>query len=56
MRMMYGVMMELKSKLERLKNGDLYDWQKAGPKKTYAACDAGGDRIKGFISSLKNMS
>lgn len=56
MRAMYGVMVDLKSKLERLKNGDLYDWQRAGPKKTYTACEAGGDRVKGFICSLRNMT
>jgi len=56
MRRMYSEMMQLKSDLEKLKNGTLYDWQKDGPKKTYAPCDAGGDRIKGLICSLKNMS
>lgn len=56
MRRMFVEMMKLKGDLEKLKNGTLYDWQKDGPKKTYAACDAGGDRIKGFICSLKNMS
>jgi hypothetical protein len=56
MRSMYNDMLRLKSDLEKLKNGTLYDWQKDGPKKTYAPCDAGGDRVKGFICSLRNMS
>ena len=56
MRSMYNDMMGLKADLEKLKNGTLYDWQKGGPKKTYAPCDAGGDRVKGFICSLRNMS
>ena len=53
---MMDEMLKLQSDLEKLKNGNLYEWQKDGPKKTYAACDAGGDRVKGFICSLKNMS
>jgi len=53
---MMAEMLKLQSDLEKLKNGNLYDWQKDGPKKTYAACEAGGDRVKGFICSLRNMS
>lgn len=53
---MMNEMLKLQSDLEKLKNGNLYDWQKDGPKKTYAACEAGGDRVKGFICSLRNMS
>ena len=53
---MMNEMLKLQSDLEKLKNGNLYEWQKDGPKKTYAACEAGGDRVKGFICSLKNMS
>jgi hypothetical protein len=53
---MMDEMLKLQSDLEKLKNGNLYEWQKDGPKKTYAACEAGGDRVKGFICSLRNMS
>jgi hypothetical protein len=56
MRSMYDDMLRLKSDLEKLKNGTLYDWQKDGPKKSYAPCEAGGDRIKAFICSLRNMT
>lgn len=56
MRSMYQVMLKLKGDLERLKNGDLYDWQRAGPKKTYTACEFGTDRVKAFLCSLKNMN
>jgi hypothetical protein len=40
---MMGQMLKLQSDLEKLKNGNLYDWQKDGPKKTYAKFE-GGDR------------
>ncbi len=56
MRRMYVDMLNLKSDLEKMKNGTLYDWQKDGPKKNYAPCEAGGDRIKAFICTLKNAS
>ena len=53
---MMAEMLKLQSDLEKLKNGTLYDWQKDGPKKKYTACEAGGDRVKGFICSIRNMS
>ena len=56
MRRMYVDMLHLKSDLEKLKNGTLYDWQKDGPKKNYSPCEAGGDRIKAFICSLRNLN
>ena len=49
---MLSQMLKLQSDLEKLKNGTLYDWQKDGPKKTYAKFE-GGDRVKAFIFSLK---
>jgi hypothetical protein len=51
-----AAMLKLQSDLEKAKNGTLYDWQKDGPKKTYAPCEAGGDRIKAFICSLRNLN
>ena len=45
-------MLKLQSDLEKLKNGTLYDWQKDGPKKTYAKFE-GGDRTKAFLFSLQ---
>ena len=53
---MMAQMLKLQSDLEKLKNGSLYDWQKDGPKKTYAPCEAGGDRIKAFLCSLRNLN
>ena len=49
---MMSEMLKLQSDLEKLKNGTLYDWQKDGPKKTYAKFE-GGDRTKAFIFSLQ---
>jgi hypothetical protein len=49
---MMSQMLKLQSDLEKLKNGTLYDWQKDGPKKSYAKFE-GGDRIKAFLFSLK---
>jgi len=49
---MMSEMLKLQSDLEKLKNGNLYEWQKDGPKKTYARFE-GGDRIKAFLFSLK---
>jgi hypothetical protein len=45
-------MLKLQSDLEKLKNGTLYDWQKDGPKKSYAKFE-GGDRTKAFLFSLE---
>lgn len=49
---MMSEMLKLQSDLEKLKNGTLYDWQKDGPKKSYAKFE-GGDRIKAFLFSLQ---
>jgi hypothetical protein len=51
-KVMMGQMLKLQSDLEKLKNGNLYDWQKDGPKKTYARFE-GGDRTQAFIFSLQ---
>ena len=42
--------MKLKSDLEKLKAGTLYDWQKTGTKKTYTQFK-GGDRTAAFLAS-----
>ena len=42
--------MKLKSDLEKLKAGTLYDWQKSGPKKSYTQFK-GGDRTAAFLAS-----
>ena len=42
--------MKLKSDLEKLKAGTLYDWQKTGTKKTYSEFK-GGDRTAAFLAS-----
>ena len=42
--------MKLKSDLEKLKAGTLYDWQKTGPKKSYTEFK-GGDRTAAFLAS-----
>jgi hypothetical protein len=47
-------MLKLQSDLEKLKNGNLYDWQKDGPKKTYAKFE-GGDRTQAFKFSLQQL-
>ena len=49
---MMDEMLKLQSDLEKLKNGNLYEWQKDGPKKSYAKFE-GGDRIKAFLFSLQ---
>lgn len=49
---MMDEMLKLQSDLEKLKNGTLYDWQKGGPKKSYAKFE-GGDRNKAFLFSLQ---
>jgi hypothetical protein len=49
---MMSEMVKLQSDLEKLKNGNLYDWQKDGPKKTYAKFE-GGDRTQAFLFSLQ---
>lgn len=49
---MMNEMLKLQSDLEKLKNGNLYDWQKDGPKKTYDKFK-GGDRIQAFLFSLR---
>ena len=41
----------LRSNLDKLKNGDYYDWQKTGPKKSYTQYDL-SDRTAAFKASL----
>jgi hypothetical protein len=56
MRALYEIAKKLKSDLEKLKNGTLYDWQKGGPKKSYSFC-GGGNRLASLICSIKqNMT
>ena len=43
---------KLQSQLALLKSGNLYDWQKSGPKKSYAQFK-GGDRIAGLTFSMQ---
>jgi hypothetical protein len=43
---------KLQADLALLKDGNLYDWQKSGPKKSYAEFK-GGDRIAGLTFSLQ---
>jgi hypothetical protein len=45
-------MVKLQSDLQKAKDGTLYDWQKDGPKKSYAKFE-GGDRKSSYIFSLK---
>uniref|UniRef100_A0A6C0AND9 Uncharacterized protein n=1 Tax=viral metagenome TaxID=1070528 RepID=A0A6C0AND9_9ZZZZ len=45
-------MLKLQSDLEKAKNGTLYDWQKDGPKKSYAQFQ-GGDRVAALTFSLQ---
>jgi hypothetical protein len=45
-------MLKLQSDIQKAKDGNLYDWQKAGPKKTYEQYK-GTDRVTAFIYSLK---
>ena len=49
---LYAEMMKLQSDLEKLKNGELYDWQKDPPKKSYQQFK-GGDRAAAFSFSMK---
>jgi hypothetical protein len=49
---LFEEMKKLESDLEKLKNGELYDWQKDGPKKSYAQFK-GGDRKAAFMFSLQ---
>jgi hypothetical protein len=49
---LYASMLKVQSDIEKAKNGELYEWQKDGPKKEYAKFE-GGDRIKAFIFSLQ---
>ena len=49
---LYSSMLKLQSDLEKAKNGDLYEWQKDGPKKSYPKFE-GGDRTKSFVFSLQ---
>jgi len=51
-REMMAQMLKLQSDLEKAKNGNLYDWQKNGPAKSYSKFK-GGDRIQSLIFSLK---
>jgi hypothetical protein len=54
MRRLYQIAKKLQSDLEKLKNGTLYDWQKAGPRKSYTVC-SGTTRPELLLCSLKNM-
>jgi len=45
-------MLKLQSNLQRAKDGNLYEWQKDGPKKTYMEFK-GGDRTAAFTYSLQ---
>ena len=45
-------MLKLQSDIEKAKEGTLYEWQKDGPKKSYAKFE-GGDRSGSFIFSMK---
>ena len=45
-------MLKLQSDLQKAKDGNLYEWQQPGPKKSYAKFE-GGDRTKGFIFSMQ---
>jgi len=47
-----AIMLKLQSDIEKAKNGNLYEWQKDGPKKSYAQFK-GGDRTAGFIFSMQ---
>jgi len=49
---MSSAMLKIQSDLEKLKNGTLYDWQKADPPKAYAKFE-GGDRTKAFLFSMQ---
>jgi hypothetical protein len=49
---LYEEMIKLQSDLDKLKNGELYDWQKDPPKKSYAQFK-GGDRSAAFIFSMQ---
>jgi len=51
---LYEIAKKLQSDLEKLKNGSLYDWQKAGPRRTYTVC-SGTSRPELLICSLRNM-
>lgn len=46
-------MMKLQSDLEKLKAGDLYEWQRGAPRKSYPKFQAGGDRTKSFLFSMQ---
>ena len=45
-------MSKIQTQLEKLKKGELYEWQKEGPAKSYEQF-GGGDRIQGLLFSLK---
>ena len=45
-------MSKIQTHLEKLKKGELYEWQKEGPAKSYEQF-GGGDRIQGLLFSLK---
>ena len=45
-------MSKIQTHLEKLKKGELYEWQKEGPTKSYEQF-GGGDRIQGLLFSLK---
>ena len=49
---LFAEMKKIYSDLEKLKNGNLYDWQKDPPKKSYAQFK-GGDRTAAFIFSMQ---
>lgn len=49
---LFAEIKKLESDLEKLKNGELYDWQKDSPKKSYAQFK-GGDRTAAFIFSMQ---
>jgi len=46
-------MLKLQSDLEKLKAGELYEWQRGAPSKSYPKFQPGGDRTKSFLFSMK---
>jgi hypothetical protein len=45
-------MLRIQTQLEKLKRGELYEWQKVGPSRSYEQF-GGGDRTQGVLFSLR---